>query len=168
MSRAGEKLTHGAERFALEYLANGYNATAAYRSVHPKCSQRTAEVNGCRLLRKAEVQTFIEREQDERGKRLRMDGDEALIAISRMARSDLRKLFRNNRLLPVSEWPEDIADCVKALKPTPFGTSIVLHDKLKALELLAIASGALKPHHQHKHSFDVAAYLAAEPPAEDE
>jgi hypothetical protein len=57
------KLTHVQELFALAYLANGYNATAAYRAVHPKCSQRTAEVNGSRLLRKAEVHAFIEREQ---------------------------------------------------------------------------------------------------------
>src|SRR5262245_13886680 len=87
------------ELIALEYLANGYNATAAYRSVHPKCRQRTAEVNGSRLLRKAEVHAFIEREQKARKQRLRMDADEALEAITRYARADIRKLFKDGKLL---------------------------------------------------------------------
>jgi len=84
------KLTQVQELFALEYLANGYNATAAYKTTHPRCAQRTAEVNGSRLLRKAEVRAFIEHEQNERKRRLRMDADEALEGITRHARGDIR------------------------------------------------------------------------------
>ena len=147
------KLTQVQELFALEYLANGYNATAAYRSVHPKCSQRTAEVNGSRLLRKAEVRAFIEHEQNERTKRLRMEGDEALEGITRHARADIRRLFKDGKLIPVDQWPEEIADAVKAIKHRPSGPTIVMYDKLKALELMAIASGALKPpHHTNTRS----------------
>ena len=167
---AGEpnELTHGQELFALEYLVNGYNATAAYKATHPRCTQRTAEVNGSRLLRKAEVAAFIEREKNERKQRLRMEADEALEGITRIARADIRRLFDDHgNVLPITLWPEDIADCVKALKPTPFGVTIVMYDKLKALELMAIAGGELKPQHQYKHTFDHAAYLAAEPPAGD-
>lgn len=154
--------------FALEYLANGYNATAAYRSVHPKCSQRTAEVNGSRLLRKAEVRAFIEHEQKERTKRLRMDADEALEGITRHARADIRQLFKNGELIPIHQWPPEVADAVKSVKHTPFGLTVVMYDKLKARELMAIAGGALKPQHQHKHTFDHAAYLGAEPPPDDD
>jgi len=39
-----EPLTQRGELFALEYLANGYNATAAYKATHPRCAQRTAAI----------------------------------------------------------------------------------------------------------------------------
>ena len=90
-----------------------------------------------------------------------MDGDEALERITRIARGDLRKLFKAGQLLP-------IADCVKALKPTPFGTSIVLYDKLKACELMGIAGGKLRTNVDHKHAFRHEEYLGAEPPAGDD
>jgi len=157
------------ELFALDYLANGYNATAAYRSVHPKCSQRTAEVNGSRLLRKAEVRAFIEREQKERQKRLRMDADEALEGITRHARANIRKLFKDGRLLPMNQWPDDIADCVKSIKHSRFGPTIVMSDALRALELMAVANGVLKQKHQHGASpFDHAALVGAEPPSSED
>jgi phage terminase small subunit len=137
------------ELIALEYLANGYNATAAYRSVHPKCSQRTAEVNGSRLLRKAEVRAFIVHEQKERKKRLRVDADEALEGITRHARADIRQLFKDGKLIPIDQWPEEIADSVKAIKHTPFGPTIVMYDKLRARELMAMADGVLRQKQQH-------------------
>jgi phage terminase small subunit len=155
--------------FALGYLANGYNATAAYKATHPRCAQRTAEVNGSRLLRKAEVAAFIAREKSDRKERLRMEADEALEGITRIGRGDIRQLFDDQgNVLPVRLWPEDIADCVKAVKPTPHGTAVVLHDKLRARELMAIAGGALTQRHERKLSFDHAALLRAEPPPGDD
>jgi phage terminase small subunit len=162
-------LTQREQLFALEYLANGHNATAAYRAVHPKChSNNAAAVQGHRLLRKPKVAAFIQREQNARSARLRMDADEALEAITRHARGDIRKLFKNNRLLPISEWPEDVADCVKAIKPTRFGTAIVFYDKLKACELMAIAGGKLQQKFDRAHKFDHLLCLGAEPPVGDD
>ena len=43
-----------------------------------------------------------------------------------------------------------------------------MYDALEACKLMAIAAGVLKPQHQHKHTFDHAAYLGAEPPAGDD
>lgn len=154
--------------FALEYLKNGHNATAAYKTAHPRAKQRTAEVEGSKLLRKPEVIDFVEAELKERKRRLQMDGDESLESITRIARGDIRRLFKNNRLLPLDEWPDDAADCVKAIKPTPFGTSIVFHDKLKARELMAVATGKLRTKVDATHRFDPAEYLGAEPPAGDD
>lgn len=162
------ELTNNDVLVALEYLANGHNAAAAYRSVHPTCSQHTADVNGSRLLRKAEVCAFVEREQKARKKRLRMDADEALEGITGHARADIRKLFKDGKPIPVDQWPEEIADAVKAIKHTPFGPAIVMYDKLRAGELMAIAGGELKQRHEHKHAFDHASYLAGEPPAGDD
>ena len=92
----------------------------------------------------------------------------ALEGITRHARGDIRKLFKNNRLLPISEWPDDVADCVKAIKPTPFGTAVVFYDKLKALELMAIAGGKLQQKFDHAHKFDHLLCLGAEPPVGDD
>lgn len=158
-------LTHGAELFALEYLANGYNATAAYKATHPGCAQRTAEVNGSRLLRNAEVSAKIEHEKSERQQRLRVDADEALLGISNIARADIRRLFRSDgSVLPMCLWPTDVADAVKDLRTTPFGVELKFHDRLKALELIAIATGALKQPRSGAPPFDHAALLGAEPP----
>lgn len=156
------------ELFCLEFLKNGENAKRAYMAVHPKAKERTAEVEGSKLLRKPEIAAFIEKERDERKKRLRMYGDEALEAITRIARGDPRQLFRNNRLLPIDEWPADALDCVKAIKPTPFGTAIIFYDKLRARELMAVADGKLRTKVDHLHAFDHAAYLGAEPPEGDD
>lgn len=154
--------------FALEYLANGQNAKRAYLKAHPKAKDRTAEVEGSKLLRKPELKAFIDQEMKARRQRLRMDGDEALEAITRIARVDPRRIFKDNRLLRPEDWPDDVADAVKAIKPTPFGTAIVFYDKLKARELMAVAGGKLRQQVDHKHTFDHAAYLGAEPPQGDD
>ena len=73
-----------------------------------------------------------------------MDADEALEGITRHARADIRKVFRDGKLIPVDQWPGEIADAVKAIKHTPFGPTIVMYDKLNACELMAIAAGKLQ------------------------
>ena len=168
-SRPVDTLRSSEERFSLEYLANGYNATAAYKVTHPRCrSANTAAVEAHRLLRKPKIASFIQREQQARNRRLRMDADEALEGITRHARADIRKLFKDGKLIPVDQWPEEISDAVKTIRHTPFGPVVVMYDKLKALALMAIAGGALKAQHRHQHTFDHAAYLGNEPPAGDE
>ena len=73
------------------------------------------------------------------------------------------------KLLSVDQWPDDIADCVKTMKRLPNGGfSLQLYDKLKARELMAIAGGELKPRANHRHTFDYAAFVGAEPPDGDD
>ena len=62
-----------------------------------------------------------------------MDADEALEGITRHARADIRKLFKDGKLIPVDLWPEEIADAVKAIKHTPFGPTIVMYDAAGAV-----------------------------------
>lgn len=98
-----------------------------------------------------------------------MDADEAMRGISAIARGDVRKLFdQNNQLLPVHQWSDDIAVCVKSIKRKAWGMEIVLHDALRAREIIATATGRLGQRHEDKHTFDHAAYPGAEPPAGDE
>lgn len=167
--KTGELEAH--ERFAQEYLANGFNATAAYRTAYPGVTARTAEVNGSRLLRNAEVEKILERERKARNKRLQMDGDEAIEGLTRHARrdsNDLRRLFKDGKLLPIEQWPDDVADCVKAVKPTPFGIALVMYDKQRARQLLALNGGKIRPKRAGEVNFDHAAYLGAEPPPGDD
>lgn len=51
--------------FVDEYMINGRNATAAYASVYPKASRKTAESNGYLLLQKAEIKAEIEKREVE-------------------------------------------------------------------------------------------------------
>jgi hypothetical protein len=157
------------ELFALRYLANGRNATDAYQDSHPRCSRRTAGREGSRLLKNPKVEALIDAEIQARKQRLRMEADEALEGISNMGRADIRRLYdQNGNILPIKLWPDDIADCVKGLQPTPFGWKLVLYDKLKARELMAIAGGKLRQQVDHRHTFDHAAFLRDVPPAGDD
>ena len=155
------------ELFALDYLGNGHNATAAYKAAHPKASQRTAEVEGSKTLRKPEVSRFIDAERAARKKRLRMDGDEALEAITVYARADIGELFnQNGELLPIHQIPLRVRRAIKSIKHTPSGPVVSMYDALEASRLMAIAGGELKQKHQHELAFDHAKYLADKPPDE--
>ncbi len=141
------------------------NQTEAYLQARYRCSRRTARANAARLLVKASVQQALALARRERLEALEMTADEAMRGLSAVARADIRRLFgADGRLLPVHLWPEDIAVCVKSVKHKPWGIEVTLHDKLRALELIAIASGRLRTKHDHTHAFDHAAYLGAEPP----
>ena len=84
-----------------------------------------------------------------------MDADEALEGITRHARADIRRLFKDGKVLPIDQWPDNTADCVKTVKRLPNGGfALQLYDKLKARELMAIAGGELKQRADHKHTFD--------------
>ena len=91
-----------------------------------------------------------------------MEADEALEGITRHARADIGDAFgKDGKLMTIKDMPADVRDAIKSIKQTPSGSVIVMYDKLKALELMAIAGGELKQKHQHKHAFDHAG-LAAE------
>lgn len=142
----GSGLKATEELFALEYLANGNNATAAYRSVHPKCSRRTAEVEGSRTLRKPEVAAFVDRQRRERFRRLQMDGDEALARIAMDARADITDLFdEKGKVLPPNQWPASLRNSVEAFELRPNGSmKIRLASKTAARRTILEHTGKLK------------------------
>lgn len=163
-----KKLSVKDELFALEYLANGRNATEAYAKMHPKARRTTCAAEGHKCLRKPEVAKFIARHDEERKASLIMEADEALQGLTRHARADIRKLFKGGRLLPIEQWPDEIADCVKSLKPGPFGTTITLHDSQKARITMAINGGKLRAKSDGERTFPHLELLGAEPPEGDD
>ena len=44
----------------------------------------------------------------------------------------------------MQQWPDSIAVSVKAIQPWPFGTKVVLNDKLAALRIILEQTGKLK------------------------
>lgn len=134
------------ERIALECLINGENATAAYRTVHPKCTQRTAEVGGSKTLRKPEVSHFIERARRERFRRLQMDGDEALARVALDARADITELFDDNgKMLPPKQWPAHLRNSIEAIELRADGsTKVKLASKSEARRTILEQTGKLK------------------------
>ena len=66
MARQNENgLTENQQKFADYYLSNGCNAKQAYKQVHPKCNENTAEVEGSRYLRKPKLDEYIRKRQKE-------------------------------------------------------------------------------------------------------
>lgn len=46
--------------FCVEYVANKFNAAAAYKKVYPDASYGTCRTNGSRILKKPEVKEYLE------------------------------------------------------------------------------------------------------------
>lgn len=152
-------LTGFQELFVAEYLANGGNATAAYRSAHNGgVKDSTAASEASKLLRVPKIRARVDAGRQERFRRLAMEGDEAIALLSLRARADIRQCFdEKGKLLPLAELPDTVALAVKSVKAD--GT-LVLHDGLKAAELMAIATGRLKNTLNLNHTFDHARHLA--------
>lgn len=147
------------ELFIMEYLSNGGNATAAYRSAHNgRVKDTTAASEASKLLRIPKVRARIDAGRQERYKRLAMQGDEAIALLSLRARADIGDLFDSKgKLLELHEMPETARLAIKSIRAD--GT-VVLHDALKASELMAIATGRLKNTLNLNHNFDHAKHLA--------
>ena len=137
-------LTPAQHTFALEYLANGFNATRAYRTAHRAATPNTAKVEGHRTLAHPRVRAFLDRHLEAAWKVAQMEGDEALARVARVARMDIRDLFdERGRLLNPRDWPESTAGCVKALHKGPHGWSVTLVEPLQALRIILEQTGKL-------------------------
>lgn len=140
-----ETLTPAQRTFVETYLANGFNATQAYREAYPGVTYTTAMVNGCRMLRNAKVAPVIEDAQRDRWKRLKMTGDEALALLSLDARVDTRLLYdEKGEPLPPHLWPDEIALTIQSVKDGPYGKTITFSNRHAARKLLAEHAGVLK------------------------
>lgn len=157
--RDAEGLTPEDLAFLQAYLANGGNGTQAYLSVYPNAKPATAATEAWKRLRKPQIAEKLLELRAQQWKRLEMQGDEAIALISLRARADIADAFdQDGKMLPVQEWPERLRLAVKGVKASG---EIVLHDGLRASELMAQAAGRIKTV-VDLHHFDHAAYLAGE------
>lgn len=141
--KVGLKLEH--YDFCLNYLANGFNATAAYKAAYPAAKDHTARVDGCRLLAKANVKAFISQGLEDRWKARQISGDQALARVALDATSDLRDLYgADGQILPAHLWPDDLANSIEAIEHrADGGIRVKLVSKLGARRIILEQTGKL-------------------------
>jgi phage terminase small subunit len=139
-------LTPAQRTFVLVYIANGFNATGAYLSAHPNVTGNTARTEGARTLANPDVKRAIDRHIEKRWKALHMTGDEVLGRLALDARADIRLAFdAKGKMLPVSEWPDDLVNSVNTVQIGDKGARIQLTSKIAARRILAEVTKKLKP-----------------------
>lgn len=130
-----------------------FRAARAYELAGYKVTGAASRANASRMLTRERVAKAIAAELGARAKALRiMDGDEALEGISALARSDIRKVF------PPTHWiaklPDEVAACIKSVRPGKHGYTIELYDKGHHLEVMAKVSGRLKETLKVEHTLE--------------
>jgi phage terminase small subunit len=97
-------LTPRQRLFAQEYLKD-LNATQA--AIRAGYSAKTANEQGARLIAKVSVRSQIERAQQERSERTRIDADWVLRRLASEAEADIADLYDDDgNLLPIKKWPQ--------------------------------------------------------------
>jgi phage terminase small subunit len=138
-------------RFCQEYIKD-LNATQAYlrARIDKEIKSSTANVEGCKLLAKPNVQAKVEHLASERSARTQIDGDKVLTRVDGMAKTDPRRLYdENGALLPPHLWPDDVALSVQSVETTElfeqmgserihigYTKKVKFWDKVKSNELL--------------------------------
>jgi len=137
--------------FCLQYVANGFNATAAYKAAYPSCqTDHSARTAAWRLLTNVDIKAFIASQLEDHWKPLQISGDEALARVAQHARVDIRLLYdEKGELLKPHLWPDAIAASVKGLQHGPYGLKVTLVDPLAALRLVLEVTGKVKSGEQN-------------------
>jgi phage terminase small subunit len=131
------------QAFVREYLID-LNATQA--AIRAGYSAKTAEQQGCRLLRNVQIATQLQKAMDGRAKRVELTADRVLQEIQKMAFFDPRKLFNDaGEPIHITQLDDDTAAAVAGLDIVMQGNQDVgyaqvlkvkLSDKRASLELL--------------------------------
>ncbi|MFA6051549.1 MAG: terminase small subunit [Methylobacter sp.] len=142
-------------KFVDEYLIDLNAAKAAIRAGY---SERSARSIGQENLTKPDIQKAIQERLEARSKRTEISQDRVLLEIARLAFNDPRRAYdENGNLLPVKDWPDEVAAAIKSVKITELkdededgnivvvGTTneVSFWDKGKQLELAARHLGML-------------------------
>ena len=137
-----EELNERALRFCDAYVIDP-NATKAAKVAG--FSAKTAAQQGCRLLKKVQVQDRIRRLIRERRERTKMEGDEVLLGVANIARADILNYMTFGPgglvLRQSSELTEMQARCIREVTETCDTAGnrklgFKLHDSLKAYDML--------------------------------
>jgi len=155
-------LNEAQHAFCLEYLANGFNASAAYKAAYGVDHDPTARTNGHRLLTNADVKAFVARQLEQRWTAAQMSADEALALVASDARADVRVLYdEKGKLLPVQDWPDAIACSVESIEEKPDGSfKVKLTSKLAARRMILEVHRRLKAPGESDTADALAALLA--------
>lgn len=146
-------LTPKRARFVAEYLVDLNATQAAIRSGY---SQRTAEVQGCRLLRNAQIAALVAAKTEKQMEKLELTAEMVKERLRLIGFQDIRQLFdEHGNLRPVHELSDTAAAMVAGVevikKNAAAGDGVIdtVHkvkvvDPVKALEMLAKHFGLLE------------------------
>lgn len=139
-----KRLTPLQERFCYEYVID-YNATQA--AIRAGYSKGTADTQGPRLLDNVGVHSLIERLRAEQRERLKMTADEVLEELAKIARSNIKRVFKDGKILSPDDMPDEVAAAVESFEarlefaddgaPPEEIRRIKMHGKIPALRILA-------------------------------
>ena len=144
--------------FCDEYLID-FNATRAYKNAYPNCKkENSARKAGSRLLTNVDIQEYIEQKMKEREERTTITQDMVIKELSKVAFSDIRKLYTDKGNLKfMKDLDDDIAGAISGIETLEeyegYGENrekigdtkkVKLLDKTKALELLGKHLGMFK------------------------
>jgi phage terminase small subunit len=158
-------LTPKQQRFVDEYLID-LNAAAAYKRAGYAARGNSAEASAARLLRNAQVRSFLTERMKARERRTEITQDRVLQELARIAFFDIRKLYNADGTLKRPDQLDDDAAAVLAgvdvteqtthemvdgeLKATPvFTKKAKVFDKTAALTLAMRHLGMLKDKIEH-------------------
>ena len=116
------KLTEKQKRFVQEYLVD-LNATAAAKRAG--YSEKSASRIAVELLNKTQVSAEIQKQQAKRQKRVEITQEKVLEELAAIA-------FANG-----ADFATVNQKAIASIKEGQYGTEVKVHDKVKALELLA-------------------------------
>lgn len=139
-----ENLTPKMARFVAEYPVD-LNATQA--AIRAGYSEKTAHVQGPRLLDNVAVKQALNNRLGPRLEKAGVTAERVLAAIAEIAFGDIRKMFgENGRLMRPDEWDDETAASVAGMDVVTVsaGEGVVEHvakikrsDRLRALDMLA-------------------------------
>lgn len=116
--KAGTSVSAAAERKSLfieAFIANGGNATQA--AISAGYSEKTAYSQGNRLLKDVEIKQQLSKRQEKLALKYSLDTESVLQELARMVYADPRRAFGpDGALLPVKEWPDDVAAMVASVE----------------------------------------------------
>jgi hypothetical protein len=133
--------------FAITYLANGFQAGAAYRATHPNCkSLHAARVGGSKLLATPEVKAYLAKRLEDAWRSKHISGDQALALVAGDATLDPRLMFdEDGKPLHPKDWPDEIASSVESIKLKDDGSfEVRFASKTAARRTLLEVTGKVK------------------------
>ncbi len=144
------RLTMKQESFVTSYLSNGFNATKA--AIAAGYAEKSAHVQGSRLLRNDKVAEVIRKELDSRG----ITPAKCEMRLAEVAfgadLADFDEWLEGEKTLAELNDEGVNTSVVKACRVTPSGRSIELHSRLNALiqlaRILSMHKDGRGPHHE--------------------
>ncbi len=145
LSPRPKTLTPSQYEFCLNYVANGFNGSAAYKSAYPGVTDASARSESCRLLTNPNVKAFLAAQLSTIWTNLHMDAEEALARVANGARADVTLLFnRAGKMLAPADWPSELRQAIDGVEVLDDGRiRVKLVSKATMLRIILEQTGTL-------------------------